>query len=539
MNLLQRILIAPAISIVFMLILSGVGFSSMSTLNRAVEEMTSTRSNHFRVATEVKAGALDTQARIYRLMTWAGSLDEKKIDADSKALVASADKFIADFNKWAAEPDLLDIEKQQAKQITELLVKYRKSVFTALDLLAIDVNTGMTGMQNADDNFKQLSQLTEEFVKTQERLGKEAAERAASSYKQAMTVSIAALLAAVAISLGFGVVLARSIAGRVGKATAVAERIAEGDLTSSIPANADRDEVGQLIAALQRMQNSLREVIGAIAGSAQELHGSAKGMSTAAEGIRHSSSQQSDSVSSTAAAVEQLTVSIAQVADNADQARGIAEQTARIAHSGKQLVDGAATEIGKIADSVTTTSRSIHELQTSSQQISQIANVIREIADQTNLLALNAAIEAARAGEQGRGFAVVADEVRKLAERTGQSTNEIKTMIDAIQAQTNTAVSQMGQASEQVEIGVRMIKELQAPLEELQGSSSAAVASLVELSHATKEQTNASTQIAQNVERIAQMGEENNAAATSSHGLAQGLNGMANALQSLVGRFRR
>ena len=287
------------------------------------------------------------------------------------------------------------------------------------------------------------------------------------------------------------------------------------------------------------MQGSLNEVIGAIAGSAGDLHGSAKGMSSAAEEIRRSSSLQSDSVSSTAAAVEQLTVSIAQVADNANAARGIVEQTARIAHDGKLLVDGAATEIGKIAESVTTTSRSIHELQASSQQITQIANVIREIAEQTNLLALNAAIEAARAGEQGRGFAVVADEVRKLAERTGSSTNEIKTMIDAIQAQTNTAVAQMGQASEQVDIGVKMIQDLQAPLIELEGCSSAAVSSLVELSHATKEQSNASTQIAQNVERIAQMGEENSTAATNSHDLAQGLNGMANALQTLVGRFKR
>ena len=539
MKLLQRILIAPTVSIVFMLILGAVGFSSMHTLNGALEEMTSTRTEHFRIATEVKAGALDTQARIYRLMTWAGSLDAKKVEADSKALVASADAFIATFNKWVGEANLLDIEKQQGKRIAELLARYRKSVFTALDLLAIDANTGMTGMQNADEDFKQLSQLTDALVKTEERLGKEAAERAASSYKRAVMISIAALLAAIAVSVGLSVVLARGIAGRVAQATQVAGRIAEGDLTSSIPSSTEQDEVAQLINALQRMQESLREVIGAIAGNAEELDASAKGMTSAAADIRRSSSQQSNSVSSTAAAVEQLTVSIAQVAENANDARGIAEQTARIAADGKQLVDGAATEIGKIADSVTTTSSSIYELQASSQQISQIANVIREIADQTNLLALNAAIEAARAGEQGRGFAVVADEVRKLAERTGTSTNEIKTMIEAIQAQTDTAVAQMGQASGQVEIGVKMIRDLQAPLQELQEFSAKAVSSLVDLAYATKEQSNASTLIAQNVEQIARMGEENSSAAANSHDVAQGLNGMANALQGLVRRFRR
>ena len=539
MKLLQRILIAPALMVVFMLILSGVSFHSMNTLANALQEMTKTRADHFQVAMEVKAGVLDIQSRIYRLMTWAGSMEAKKIEADSKALVTNADTVIAGFNKWAAEPDLVEVEKQQAKKISELLVRYKKSVATALDLLSIDANTGMTGMQNADEDFKNLSQLTEELVKTEKLLSKEAAESAAATYKRAVLISIIALVAAIVLSIGVSFVLARGIAGRVSQATQVAERIAEGNLESSIPASAERDEVGQLIDALRKMQDSLREVIGAIASNAQELNGSAKGMSSAAEGIRHSSQAQSDSVSSTAAAVEQLTVSIAQVADSASSARGIVEQTAKIAHNGKELVDGAAMEIGKIAESVTTTSRSIHDLQTSSQQISQIANVIREIADQTNLLALNAAIEAARAGEQGRGFAVVADEVRKLAERTGTSTNEIKTMIEAIQTQTNTAVTQMGQASEQVEIGVKMIQDLQAPLEELQGCSSAAVASLVELSHATKEQSNASTQIAQNVERIAQMGEENSTAASSSHDLAQGLTTMATSLQALVGRFRR
>jgi methyl-accepting chemotaxis protein len=539
MKLVQRILVAPAVAILFMLILSGVAYSSLSIMHRTLDEVTQTRAEHFRVASEVKAGVLDTQARIYRLMTWAGSLDAKKIEADGKSLVGNADTVIAAFNKWAAEPDLLDAEKQQAKQISELLAKYRKSVATALDLLSIDVNTGMTGMQNADDNFKQLSQLTEDLVKTEERLSKEASEKAATTYTRAVMISVVALLAAIVVSIGLSIVLARGIANRVAQATVVAGRIAEGDLTSSIASSAHADEVGQLIDALQRMQTSLREVIGAIAGSAQELHGSSKGMTSAAEEITHSSAQQSDSVSSTAAAIEQLTVSIAQVADNAKHARGVAEQTARIADNGKQLVDGAAMEIRKIAESVTTTSHSIHELQTSSQQISQIASVIREIADQTNLLALNAAIEAARAGEQGRGFAVVADEVRKLAERTGTSTNEIKTMIEAIQAQTNTAVTQMGQASEQVEIGVKMIQDLQSPLAELQECSSAAVSSLVELSDAAKEQSHASTQIAQNVERIAQMGEENSAAASNSHDLAQGLAGMATGLQTLVERFRR
>jgi methyl-accepting chemotaxis protein len=297
--------------------------------------------------------------------------------------------------------------------------------------------------------------------------------------------------------------------------------------------------VGQLLEALARMQQSLSEVIGEIAANALRVKESARDMSSTADQISISVQTQSDAVSGTAAAVEEMTVSMAQVSDNADSARGVAEQTAQTAADGKQLVVGAATEINKIAESVTCTARTIQNLQESSQKISNIANVIKEIADQTNLLALNAAIEAARAGEQGRGFAVVADEVRKLAERTGKSTSEIKEMIDSIQSQTGAAVTQMTLASEQVDTGVTMIRNLQEPLERLTVCSATAVTSLVELASAAHEQSGAATMISQNIERIAQMGEENSISAARSHGKAKDLDVMADGLQAVVNRFRR
>lgn len=202
--------------------------------------------------------------------------------------------------------------------------------------------------------------------------------------------------------------------------------------------------------------------------------------------------------------------------------------------------------VNKIAGNLQVMSQKTRDIATSVEALSKrvgeidgIVKLIKEIADQTNLLALNAAIEAARAGEQGRGFAVVADEVRKLAERTGKSTSEIKEMIDSIQSQTDAAVKQMTLASERVDTGVTMIRNLQAPLEHLTVCSATAVTSLADLASAAHEQSGAATMISQNIERIAQMGEENTASAARSHTKAKDLDLMADGLQAVVNRFRR
>ncbi len=378
----------------------------------------------------------------------------------------------------------------------------------------------------------------EQFVQLQE--ARERASLDSANQRRVTFERVGMAIAAIVILLAAAGawLLTASITVPLRAAVDAAGRVAQGDLSFRLEGSG-RDEVGQLLVALSCMQQSLSDVIGEIAANALRVKESAKDMSSTANQISTSVQTQSDAVSGTASAVEEMTVSMAQVSDNADSARGVAAQTAQTAEEGKELVVGAAAEIDKIAESVTVTARTIRNLQESSQKISNIANVIREIADQTNLLALNAAIEAARAGEQGRGFAVVADEVRKLAERTGKSTSEIKEMIDSIQSQTDAAVKQMTLASERVDTGVTMIRNLQAPLEHLTVCSATAVTSLADLASAAHEQSGAATMISQNIERIAQMGEENTASAARSHTKAKDLDLMADGLQAVVNRFRR
>jgi methyl-accepting chemotaxis protein len=233
-----------------------------------------------------------------------------------------------------------------------------------------------------------------------------------------------------------------------------------------------------------------------------------------------------------------VNVSISHVADSSVSARDLAENTGILSTEGKVLVQDTISEINKIADSVTSSSVNIQTLDEESKQISNIINVINGIAEQTNLLALNAAIEAARAGEQGRGFAVVADEVRKLAERTSSSTKEITQMIGAMQNATQSAVDGMEKGRTQVDEGVKMAARTGDSMDRIQIGSQRVLTAIEEISSALREQSAASEQIAQSVEKIAQMSEANGAAVKQMFQSASQLEKFSDDLKASVNQFK-
>jgi len=540
MKLLNKILLAPGIALIFLVAVGLTGYFALSSQRQALNDLVRIRQEHARVANDFVEGVLSVHSIIYRIFTWSANTatDQAKLNKTAKAQFDRVDKMGLTFGKWLSQPEIDGQERELGKKMQVALLKYKKSIVQAIDLATVDVNTGLSAMQTADDDFKALDKLGTQLVVVEKNLGEKDYAASGIAYTHALEIMATVFALALAMVIAISLLIARAIVRPITDATGVAARVADGDLSATIPAGGN-DEVGQLLLALKRMQDELRQMIGSIDDGSRQVGSAAENMAAAAGQISRSAEAQSEAISNTAAAVEQMTVSIGQVSENAGAARGVAQKTSEIADRGKHQADTTATEIRKIASSVDNSAQVMRELQASSQQISQIANVIRGIADQTNLLALNAAIEAARAGEQGRGFAVVADEVRKLAEQTGSATNEIQKMIDTIQSQTASAAVQMGQVNEQVVSGVELIEGLQGPLEELREGASRAVANLIELSNAATEQATASTEIARNIERIAQMGEENSAAASKGTETAKGLDNLSRDLLSVVGRFRR
>ena len=321
------------------------------------------------------------------------------------------------------------------------------------------------------------------------------------------------------------------------EAVALTRRVAGGDLSVNIRVER-HDEVGKLLEATNQMCEQLRTIIGHVNTSIDKLDEDAGNLVSVAKQLSESSGTQSEAATAVSSAIEQLTASVDRVSGFALEAKETAEQSEAVSDNGATVIESATSEMVSIADTVRQASATVSRLGTQSEEIATVVNVIRGIADQTNLLALNAAIEAARAGEQGRGFAVVADEVRQLAERTTQSTQEIAAMIERIQADANAAVTDMKAGVEQVDIGVELAGKAGTSIRDIKQGSSRVGQAVNGIADALREQTASSHDIAQNMENIAQQVERNHGQTMQTSEAAANIKQLIVVLRKTIAHFR-
>lgn len=315
------------------------------------------------------------------------------------------------------------------------------------------------------------------------------------------------------------------------------QRIAEGDLTVQVDAQR-KDEVGMVMLAMQKMVEKLSHIIGEVRGAADTISTASEHLSSTSVEISRATDKQAQSTSASAAALEEVTVSINEVSSLAKATEESSKLTAGLTRDSVAAIHHAVVEMESMAQSIGAASDQVGGLLKRSEEVGGIAGVIREIADQTNLLALNAAIEAARAGEQGRGFAVVADEVRKLAERTTKATQEIAQVIGQIQQETQQTVVGMQAATPKIASGVQKVTEVSGMLDRIAGEAAESQKRAVEVSNATHEQAVAANDIARSVEQVAQMTEETNVTMQNNAESATQLQKMAQQLRQQVAYFK-
>ena len=349
-------------------------------------------------------------------------------------------------------------------------------------------------------------------------------------------LAIAGLLIALIGSFGFAIArgVLRQVGGEPAEAIGFMSRAAAGDLTGAMPSAPK----GSMVGSMSDMVLAIRQMVSEIGREATKLSRDAEKISTASSEVSAASLSQNDATQSMAAAIEQMTVSVKHISESANDTEQESSNSVTLAEDGVGRIQLASKEINEISSTVSDAAERIRKLEERANQISSIVGVIKEIAGQTNLLALNAAIEAARAGEQGRGFAVVADEVRKLAERTSSATVEIEQMIAGIQSDTVQVVGVMDAALPQVAAGVKAAEGAADSLRQIKEGAQSTLSRIREVADATKEQSVASTSIAQRVEQISQMVEETTTTMQSTAETAADLERISSELNQLVSRFR-
>ena len=416
----------------------------------------------------------------------------------------------------------------------------KRSIETALQALTL--------YQQAFTNYQQMrtqSQQSEAAMVEQARTMLALIEESMAQQEHAMTADsdqalfmLGAMgLAAVVIGLLAALVISRSIVSPLQQAVAFAQRIAAGDLTQDLPQNR-RDEPGQLMAAMQSMSVSLRTLVGRIGGGVSQIAAAAEQLSAITAQTSEGVQTQKQETEQTATAMHEMAATVQEVAHNAEQASMAARDADHEAQQGNSVVQQAMSQIAQLANEVEQSADSITALNQESGRIGSVLEVIRNVAEQTNLLALNAAIEAARAGEQGRGFAVVADEVRALARRAQESTEEIEQLISSLQRLAKVAVDKMQSSRSMTQRTVVLAGEAGSALDRITLAVSTIEQMNQQIAAAAEEQSVVADTISESVTRVRDIGEQSASASQQTAASSAELARLGVELQGLVAQFR-
>ena len=364
-----------------------------------------------------------------------------------------------------------------------------------------------------------------------------ASTEADTAYERSNGVTGLAILLALTLTGLLAWRLTRSVARPIAQAVAAARTIAAGDLTQALDSRG-RDEAAQLLQAMQQMQTQLRETLAHIGDSATQLASAAEEMTAVTQESAHGLRQQNSEIELAATAVTEMSQAVEEVAGNAGSTSTASREAAQTAAQGQRQLDETLGAIEALTDQVLGASAQARELESQTRDISQVLEVIRAVAEQTNLLALNAAIEAARAGEAGRGFAVVADEVRALAKRTGDSTSEIEKMIGSIQQGTGQTVDALLSSADQARLTREQAQAANAGLAAIAGAVSGIDERNLLIASAAEQQAQVAREVDRNLVRIRDLSVQTAAGAEQTYSASQQMAALADTLSGQVQRFQ-
>ncbi|MDR8364591.1 methyl-accepting chemotaxis protein [Pseudomonas sp. JL3] len=534
MNIAPRAFLGFALIGSLMLVLGVFALNQMSKIRGAAEEITSNSVPSIKSLDEFTQLTLRLRVLSYRLLV----NREPDVQQKTMDLLETRNQQIraaqAVYEKLIASPQ----ERAAYDQYVQLLGQYRQiedrmkslSRNNQVDELRTLLNTDL--LNNSEAINVVLNRLLE--INTQQTL--DTNQQAVDQYSSAFNLTVTLLVIATGLTLLFAWLLTNSITKPIANALSAAEEIAEGNLTRPITVDGE-DEAGRLLAAMAKMQEKLRDTLQRISGSATQLASAAEELNSVTDESARGLTQQNNEIEQAATAVNEMTSAVEEVARNAVSTSEASKNATTSAGDGRDLVQETVSAIERMSADVQSTANLIGDLANESRDIGKVLDVIRGLADQTNLLALNAAIEAARAGEAGRGFAVVADEVRALAHRTQQSTSEIERMIGSIQSGTEHAVDSMRNSTERAESTLNIARGAGMSLDTINSAIVEINERNLVIASAAEEQAQVAREVDRNLVNIRDLSVQSATGANQTSAASNELSRLALDLNNMVGRF--
>ena len=541
MSIGQKLSAGFAILALLVLGLAWFSISQLARLYGDTETITGNLLPSTRYASQMHVAILDARRSQLAQVIAGLSNDVQEVSERTATFNKARQEFDAAAQKYGALPFTTDEEKQTYDQLLSAAAKYFAvhdeliNAFAANDLEKVKnlrKNETRTALEEAGAKSLRLREINHEIAI-------DMTKSVADVYDNARTMSLIVSL----VTLGFVVVVAWLLTGQIrNPVMALLEqtrKVSAGDLTSRIDMQQfNNDELGTLAKGFGEMQTNLRTLVSEVSGSVVQLSSAAEEMSSVARQSASNMNAQQHELNQLATAMNEMQATVQEVSRNTNDAATAATSASETAEIGAKTVNDSIQRIERVAGAIESTAEVIRQLGDDSRNIGMVLEVIRGIAEQTNLLALNAAIEAARAGEQGRGFAVVADEVRTLAKRTQDSTSQINTIIAELQQRTEQAGSTMQQSQELMNTTVASAREAGESISQISGSVSSISHMNIQIATATEEQGAVSEELNRNVVNISHASEEVAAGATQMAQACNELNHLATQLQDMVRRFR-
>ncbi|MCS3470400.1 methyl-accepting chemotaxis protein [Pseudomonas sp. JUb42] len=534
MNIAPRAFLGFSLIGALMLILGIFALSQMSKIRDAGDQVAKNSVPSIQNLDALTVTGIRLRVLSYRLLT----NRDAAVQDNTIGLFATRNKQISDaqavYEKLIASPE----EQAAYADYVRLLGEYRQIEARLISLSRAGNVDEMTKLLNGESasNSDQMNTVLARLNEINGKQLKTTNDNAADQYSSAFNLVVGLLIIATVLTMLFAWLLTNSITRPIASALEAAETIAEGNLTRPIKVDG-RDEAGRLLLAMEKMQEKLRDTLMRISGSATQLASAAEELNAVTEEGARGMARQNDEIEQAATAVNEMTSAVEEVARNAVSTSEASKHATTSAGDGRDLVQETVTAIERMSADVQSTANLVGNLADESRDIGKVLDVIRGLADQTNLLALNAAIEAARAGEAGRGFAVVADEVRALAHRTQQSTSEIERMIGSIQGGTEQAVNSMRNSTERAESTLSIAKGAGLALDTINTAIVEINERNLVIASAAEEQAQVAREVDRNLVNIRDLSVQSSDGASQTSAASSELTRLAVDLNGMVSRF--